>query len=55
MIVGAGAKDPEVLLVKSFFKDATVRADKRADHSVDVLVGNKLRRVQQERQDHAPR
>ena len=33
--------DPEVLLVKSFFKDAEVRADGRADHSVDVLVGNK--------------
>ena len=29
-----------MLLVKAFFKDADVRADKRVDHSVDVLVGN---------------
>jgi hypothetical protein len=41
VIVGAGARDPEVLLAKSFFKGARVRADGRADHSVDVLVGNK--------------
>lgn len=41
VIVGAGEKDPEVLLAKSFFKGATVRTDGRPDHSVDVLVGNK--------------
>jgi hypothetical protein len=41
VIVGADVKDPEVLFVKTFFKDSLVRADKRADHSVDVLVGNK--------------
>ena len=41
VVVGAGASDPEVLMVKSFFKGATVRADQRADHSVDVLVGNR--------------
>ncbi len=41
VIVGAGERDPEVLLAKSFFKSATVRADGRADHSVDILVGNK--------------
>jgi hypothetical protein len=41
VIVGADPKDPEVMLVKGFFKDAVVRADKRADHTVDVLVGNK--------------
>jgi hypothetical protein len=41
VIVGAGSRDPEVLLAKSFFKGATVRADGRADHSVDILVGNK--------------
>jgi hypothetical protein len=41
VIVGAGAKNPEVLFVKSFFKDSVVRADKRTDGSVDVLVGNK--------------
>jgi len=40
VILGAGAKNPEVLLVKGFFKDAQVKVDKRADHSVDVLVGN---------------
>nr|WP_239579474.1 LytR C-terminal domain-containing protein [Microlunatus panaciterrae] len=41
VIIGANAKNPEVLLVKSFFKSASVKADKRADHTVDVLVGNK--------------
>ena len=41
VIVGAGAKNPEVLMVKSFFKGATVRVDGRPDHSVDVLVGNR--------------
>ena len=40
VIVGAGAKNPEVLLVQRFFKESVVKADKRADHSVDVLVGN---------------
>ena len=40
VIVGAGAKNPEVLLVKRFFKKSTVKVDKRPDHSVDVLVGN---------------
>lgn len=41
VIVGANAKNPEVLLVKGFFKDATVRVDKRTDGTVDVLVGDK--------------
>ena len=41
VIVGAGTKNPEVLLVKAFFKDAEVKADKRVDGSVDVLVGNR--------------
>jgi hypothetical protein len=41
VIVGAGAKNPEVLLVKGFFKEAKVRADKRPDHTVDVLVGDR--------------
>lgn len=41
VIVGAGTKNPEVLLVKAFFKDSQVRADKRPDATVDVLVGNK--------------
>lgn len=40
VIVGAGVKNPEVLLVKGFFKGAVVRADKRPDRSVEVLVGN---------------
>ena len=40
-IVGASTKNPEVLLVKGFFKNADVRADKRVDGSVDVLVGNR--------------
>ena len=42
VIVGANAKNPEVLFVKSFFKDAVVRAEPaRKDGTVDVLVGNK--------------
>ncbi|HET9649138.1 MAG TPA: LytR C-terminal domain-containing protein [Microlunatus sp.] len=41
VIVGADANSPEVLFVKTFFKNATARGDKRADHSVDILVGNK--------------
>ncbi len=41
VIVGANAKNPEVALVKSFFKGATVKADSRADRSVDVLIGSK--------------
>ncbi len=43
VIVGADVKAPEVLFVKTFFKDAVVRADKSkaTDHSVDVLVGNR--------------
>lgn len=40
IIVGAGAKNPEVLLVQSFFKESQIKVDKRSDHSVDVLVGN---------------
>ena len=41
VIVGAGENNPEVLFVKSFFKEPVVRSDKRVDRSVDVLVGNK--------------
>jgi hypothetical protein len=41
VIVGAGENNPEVLFVKSFFNESVVRTDKRADHTVDVLVGNK--------------
>lgn len=41
IIVGANAKNPEVVLVKGFFKDATVRVDNRTDGTVDVLVGDK--------------
>ncbi len=41
VIVGAEAKNPEVLLVQSFFKNAVVKGDKRVDRTVDVLVGNK--------------
>jgi hypothetical protein len=41
VIVGADVNNPEVLFVKSFFKEATVRSDRRVDRTVDVLVGNK--------------
>jgi hypothetical protein len=43
VIVGAGEENPEVLFVKSFFKEANVRSDQRVDRTVDVLVGNKYR------------
>jgi LytR cell envelope-related transcriptional attenuator len=41
VIVGADGNNPEVLFVKSFFKEANVRSDSRVDRTVDVLVGNK--------------
>ncbi len=42
VIVGAGAKNPEVLMVAAFFKKPAIRIDKnKADRSVDVLVGDK--------------
>ena len=41
VIVGADGNNPEVVFVKSFFKEAVVRSDKRVDRTVDVLVGNK--------------
>ena len=43
VIVGADGNNPEVLFVKSFFKEADVRSDQRVDRTVDVLVGNKYR------------
>ncbi|MDR1264555.1 MAG: LytR C-terminal domain-containing protein [Propionibacteriaceae bacterium] len=39
VIVGVAEDSPEVLFVQSWFAKSTVRADGRADHSVDVLVG----------------
>lgn len=41
VIIGANAKNPEVLLVNGFFRGATIKADKRKDRSVDVLVGDR--------------
>ena len=41
VIIGANAKNPEVLLVRSFFREATIKADKRKDRSVDILVGDR--------------
>jgi hypothetical protein len=41
VIVGADENNPEVMFVKTFFKESVVRSDKRVDRSVDVLVGNK--------------
>lgn len=40
VIVGASADYPEVKLVAGFFPESTIRADQRADRSVDVLVGS---------------
>ena len=42
-VIGADGNNPEVLFVKSFFKEADVRSDRRVDRTVDVLVGNKYR------------
>src|SRR3954447_12563169 len=33
VVIGANANDPEVQFVKTFFKGAIARSDKRADHS----------------------
>jgi hypothetical protein len=41
VVIGAGVKNPEVLLVLGFFRGAVVKADKRKDRSVDVLVGDR--------------
>lgn len=41
-IIGADADNPEVKLVAGFFKGAQVKGDGRVDHSVEVLVGNKV-------------
>jgi hypothetical protein len=41
VIIGNASKNPEVQLVKKFFKGAAVKADGRRDHTVDVYVGNK--------------
>lgn len=42
VVVGATADAPEVLLVASNFAGVTIRADGRADHTVDVLLGAKV-------------
>ena len=41
VVIGANAKNPEVLLVGGFFRGAVIKADKRKDRSVDVLVGDR--------------
>ena len=45
-------QDPEVLFVKTFFKDAVVRADKRTRPLGRCARRQQVRRLQQERQDH---
>lgn len=42
VVVGADANAPEVQLVASNFAGVTIRADGRADHTVDVLLGAKV-------------
>lgn len=39
VIVGAAAANPEVKLVAAHFKGATIKADDRPDHTVDVMIG----------------
>ncbi len=41
IVVGAKKTNPEVKLVASFFKGASIREDGRKDGTVDVLVGDK--------------
>ena len=40
MITGANSDDPEVRLVAAWFVDPAIQADGRANHTVDVYVGN---------------
>lgn len=40
-IVTGDAKDPQALLLQSFFKGSKIKADKRTDGTVDVMVGSK--------------
>ena len=42
VVVGADLTSPEVVLVASNFAGVTLRADARADHTVDVLLGAKV-------------
>lgn len=42
IILGGKADNPEVLLVAAHFLKATIRADKRVDGTVDVLVGTEF-------------
>jgi len=39
-IIGATADAPEVKLVAGFFPDSVTKGDGRADHTVDVMVGD---------------
>ena len=55
VIVGADANNPEVLFVKSFFKEATASDDQRVDRTVDVLVGNKYGGFNKDAAGHVPR
>lgn len=43
LVIGAAKDSPEVLLVAGFFKDAKTQGDDRADHVVDVLLGDDYR------------
>jgi len=40
VIVGVAQDSPEVQFVAAWFEKATVRADGRPDHTVDILVGD---------------
>jgi hypothetical protein len=41
VVVGNSVDDPEVKLLLGFFTGSTARGDERADHSVDVIMGDK--------------
>lgn len=38
VILGSSPEDPEVMLLKQFFTDATTKGDGRGDHVVDVIL-----------------
>ena len=54
VIVGADANNPEVMFVKTFFKEAVVRPDKRARSFGGRARRQQVRRLQQGRQGHLP-
>ena len=47
VVVGNSVDDPEVKLMLGFFTGSTARGDGRADHVVDVIMGDKDTHIEQ--------